>query len=104
MNYVFTSCTCHVNKIYTIDMQNTTVSKLNELELSLLARPFTNRRNARLVLQFNENHGMVLYSIKDITLVVDRPNEEAIVYEIEDKNEAIVEVPKSQNPRAQIQP
>ena len=104
MNYVFTSCTCHVNRIYTSDMQNTTVSKFNELELSLLARPFTNRRNARLVLQSNENHDMVLYSIKDIALVVDRPNEEAIVYEIEDKNEAIVEVPKSQNPRAQIQP
>ena len=47
---------------------------------------------------------MVLYSIKDIALIVDRPNEEAIVYERKDKNEAIVEVPKSQNPRAQIQP
>ena len=85
-------------------MQNTTASKLNGLELSLLARPFTNRRNARLILKSNEIHDMVFYSIKDIALIVDRPNKEAIVHEMKDKSEAIVEVPKNQNPRAQTQP
>ena len=87
-----------------IDMQNTTGSELNELELSLLARPFTNRRNARLILESNEIHDMVLYSDRDSTLNIDRPNEKANLYEIEDKGEAIVEVPKGQNPRAQTQP
>ena len=84
-------------------MQNTTGSKLNELELSLLARPFTNRRNARLILKSNEIHDMVLYSVKDIALTIDRPNEEAPVYKIEDDNESIVELPKSQSPGARIQ-
>ena len=74
------------------------------LEFSLLARPFTNRRNARLILKSNERHDMVLYIVKDNTLSSDRPNEEANVYEMKDEGEAIVEVPKGQNPRARTQP
>ena len=77
---------------------------MNRLELSLMARPFINRRNARLILKSNEIHDMVLYSVKDSTLNIDRPNEKVNLYEIEDKGEAIVEVPKGQNPRAQTQP
>ena len=47
---------------------------------------------------------MVLYIVKDSTLSIDRPNEEANVYEMKDEGEAIVEVPKGQNPRARTQP
>ena len=47
---------------------------------------------------------MVFHSIKDVALVVDRPNEESIVYKVEDRDEAIAEVLKIQNPRAHIQP
>ena len=82
-------------------MQNTTVSKLNELEHSLLARPFTNRRNASLILESNEIHDTVLHSNKDIALIIDRPSKVAVVHEMKDEIGAIVEVLKSQNPRAQ---
>ena len=79
-------------------------TKLNGLELSLLARPFTNRRNARLILKSDEIHDIILYSNKDIALIIDRPNQVAVVHEMKDKSEAIVEGPKSQSPRAQTQP
>ena len=78
INYIFTSCIWHVNKLYNWHA-NTTAQNLKGLEFSLLARPFTNRRNARLILKSNENHDMVLYNVKDITLSSNRPNEEANV-------------------------